>query len=120
LEGQDVILDDGIGEQVFANGFKLRARGSDIIAFQFQLDAFADVGLFDGGDAEVLDGAANRVALGVEDAFARADDDLGSNHVSPYRLRPDWKTFLKTIQWPQKNTEKTKTKKGGLSGSVSV
>jgi hypothetical protein len=94
LEGQNVILDDRIGEEVFADRLKLRARGSDVVAFQFQLDAFADVGLFNSGDAEVLDGAANRVSLGVEDAFAWADDDLGSNHDSPYRLRLDWKTFL--------------------------
>jgi len=80
LEGQNVILDDRIGEEVPADGVKLRARDSDIIAFQFQLDAFADVGLLDGGDAEVLDGAANGVTLRVEDAFAWTDDDLGSNH----------------------------------------
>jgi hypothetical protein len=94
LKGQNVILDDRIGEEVLANGLKLRACGSDVIAFQFQLDAFADVGLFDGGDAEVLDSATNGVTLRVEDAFAWTDDDLGSNHDSPYRLRPDWKTFL--------------------------
>jgi hypothetical protein len=108
LEGQNVILDDRIGEEVFTDRLKLRARGGDIVTFQFQLDAFADVSLFDGGDAEVLDGAANRVTLGIEDAFAWADDDLGSNHDSPYRLRPDWKTFLKAIDWPQRNTVKTK------------
>jgi hypothetical protein len=95
LEGQNVILDDRIGEEILADGLKLRARLVEVVAFQFQLDAFTDVGLFDSGDAEVLDGAADGVALRVEDAFAWADDDLSSNHDSPYRLRSDWKTFLK-------------------------
>jgi hypothetical protein len=94
LEGQNVILDDRIGKEVLADGLKLSPRGSDIVAFQFQLDTFADMGLFNGGNAEVLDGAANSVSLRIKDAFAWADDDLGSDHVSPYRLRTDWKTFL--------------------------
>jgi hypothetical protein len=94
LERQDVILDYRIGKQVLANGLKLCSRCRNIIAFEFQLNALADVGLFDGGNAEMLDGAANGVTLGIENAFARTDNDLSSNHDSPYRLRPNWKTFL--------------------------
>ena len=76
-------------------GWVLNRKTVSDTTLQFQLDAFADVGLFDGGDAEVLDGAANRVPLRVKDAFAWTDDDLGSNHDSPYRLRRVCKTFLK-------------------------
>jgi hypothetical protein len=80
LDGQHVILDHRIGEQVLADRLKLCAGRGHIVAIKFQLDALPDMGLLDGGDAEVLDGAANRVPLRVEDAFAWADDDLGSDH----------------------------------------
>jgi hypothetical protein len=63
-----------------ANRLELLTGLFHVLSLEFQLDAFAHMRLFDARHAQMLDRAAHRVALWIEDARPRTNNDLSSNH----------------------------------------
>ena len=72
-----VILDDGIGEELFRGIFQRRLGAGAVRALDFDVEylALADAG--DAADAERSQGALDGLTLRVEDAGFQRDGDAG-------------------------------------------
>src|SRR6187431_1851833 len=80
ISAQDLepeILDHRVAEELLAHGAELLLGGGLVAAVDLELDQLADPRALDGAEAERPEGAADRVALRVEDLFLERDVDVG-------------------------------------------
>jgi hypothetical protein len=74
LKDQPVVFDDRVRKQIATNFVKLSLR---LCAIEFEFDEFSHTGAFDGRQAVVVDGIADRHSLWVEHALLWEHDYLG-------------------------------------------
>src|SRR5215469_3981003 len=72
-----VVLDDHVGEQLVGRLFERGLGARRVHAFEFDVEHLALAHARHAGDAERLEGAFDRLALGVEHARLEGDGDAG-------------------------------------------
>lgn len=80
IEGNRIVLDDGIRQQFFAHGIEAGLGAIPVLALNLDIEDLALAHRGEALEAEIAAGALDGLALGVENAGLERDGDARLDH----------------------------------------